>query len=208
MKEAITIAICFLLAFAIWGCKDDERISSPHSSTSNSPIKEAVIDSLIHSYETRDITLYNELIHENYRWFFQENDTDYVNAVFWQREEDCRAVENIFKAANGTPDHGYPLIERFHFSMSDGIWNKVDSLENEACDDCWMTLRAYDLSAVIGETTYLGHASMEVYIVPVKSWPVRGYQILIARDIHGSLISNKFKSINEISWGRFKAMYK
>jgi hypothetical protein len=90
----------------------------------------------------------------------------------------------MFLAAKGTPAKPeHPVIDKLQLGIHDGTWAEVDSLWGEPCEDCWYTMRQYNVSVIIGHDTIYGDHLVQFYVVPVWACDVTEYRIAQAFDV-------------------------
>ena len=187
LKTSITFLVIF--GFAIMaGCilnpkeKDDPPPNNnPWPSLAN---PEGIVQTLERCYKDRNAEKYREiLLDPKYLFYLQERDVQGGEEEFWNLEEDYDSVRRMFLAAIGAPDGNDPLLNRLDLTIEGGTWTDVDSIGDEACVDCRYTERIYDVTAVIGETTYLAHDVIALYVQPVEEQGMTIYKIRRAYDL-------------------------
>ena len=171
LKTAITLLV--IIGFSIMaGCilnpekKDDNPINNnPWPSLATA---EGVVETLVRCYKERNAERYKDiLLDPDYLFYLQERDVGAGEEDFWNLEVDYDATRRMFIAAIGTPEGNDPLLDALTLDILDGTWTDVDSIGDEPCVDCQYTERIYDISAVVGETTYLGNDIIALYVEPV-----------------------------------------
>lgn len=191
----ILLIAAFLTSLLYVGCildpKPDKNPPNIGPTKDFKPLteKENVVYNLVLSYERKDITHYEELLHDDYVWYNQQRDVELGKEEKYLKDEDVRIVANIFNAANGQPKPGQKPIDKLSLTIPvyddpDRYWTSyTDSIGGEPCEDCWQTTREYDMEVNIGDKTLLAHDNIMFIIVPVHEEGVKKYKILFAYDL-------------------------
>jgi hypothetical protein len=121
-----------------------------------------------------------------YYWFNQVEDDDLELNI--DLEEDHKRTMNMFFAANGMPQdpEKHPVLDKLTLEITAGTWQEVDSLFGGECQDCWKTLREYDIWLYLlgdDDDRIHGYDNVEFYIVPVQDGDKKTYRIAIANDM-------------------------
>lgn len=182
LKTAIVLLVFF--GFSILaGCilnpeeKDDPPITNnPWPSLKTA---EGVVLTLVRCYTDLNAERYLEiLIDPDYLFYLQPRDVGQGEEPFWNLQQDYDATRRMFLAAIGAPENQDPLIDRLELTIGGGTWTDVDSIGDEPCLDCQYTERIYTITAVIGETTYLGEDQIiALYVEPVEDKGITVFKI-------------------------------
>jgi hypothetical protein len=184
----LVFAVLFIAAMsALAGCRDDDPVTpkktgpDPYADLTE---PEHVIENLLQSYEDRNYERFCELLKDpEYLFFLQPRDVCHGCEAYLNLEEDCDITRRMFLAAMGTPEGNDPKVDRLELAITDGIWTDIDSIGDEACTDCQQTERIYDITLVIGETTYLGNDIISLIVQPVEEQGKMIYKIRRAYDL-------------------------
>ena len=213
MKKAVVLPAVFTVLFflLITGCEEEKRFFSPAGGDGGDTFKsltnkEDVVFNLLLSYKKKDIIHFEELLHDDYIWYFQEGDVP-GDGPSWTKDDDVQATGNMFLAALGQFE---PKIETLTLEIENNEWYPIDLINGEYCEDCWWTERIYHFVVVIGETTYYGDENVGFLVVPVQAGSVKKYKILRAYDIIGSYMSSMHDAVSgteESSWSSIKTIF-
>jgi len=177
----LVFAVLLIVAMpALVGCRDDNPVTPKKSTSSYADLTEPehVIENLLQSYEDRNYERFCELLKDpEYLFFLQPRDVYPVGDEYWTLAEDCDITRRMFLAAMGAPEGSDPKVDRLELIITDGAWTDIDSIGSEECTGCKRTERIYDITLVIGETTYLGNDIIGVYVQPVDDGGVTRYKI-------------------------------
>lgn len=136
--------------------------------------KEDVITNMLLAYEHRDIAHYEELLHEDYIWYFQQKDAEIFNQASLNYAEDVEATKKLFEQA---------LL--LQLEIIPAAWTEEEEIGGEACAGCWSTERVYFIQTQFhgDETIYTGRDHVKFIIVPVDEGGTTKYRIRWAYDI-------------------------
>jgi len=192
MRSTLFVAFAALLIVAMLagvGCTDDSPIAPKNGSEPGpyAPLTdpEHVIQNLIQSYKDRDAERFRELLKDpEYRFYLQDRDVRPGDEKFLTLEEDYDVTKRMFLSAMGTPEGSDPKIDWLELHIWGGsTWSPIDSIGDEACTGCLYTERIYDITVIIGDTSYLGSDIVGLYVQPVDDGGVIKYKIRRVYDL-------------------------
>ena len=189
MKEHISrvlIAAVLITTVFYFGCildpkPDKNPPGQPQADFKPLTEPENVIFNLVLSYERADFEHYSELLHDDYIWYNQKRYANEGHEEFYTREDDERMVHHMFMAVNG--QYGAP-IDNLSLSIKSGTWiANHDTINGEPCEDCWETMRIYEINVTVGPKTYYGNDNIKFIVVPVMEDGIKKYKIHRAFDL-------------------------
>lgn len=200
MSVRIVAALSIILLLtAAAGCGGDKSTTSPRSSFRDLAQKEDVIYNLSKSYEKTNAGRYEELLGDTFAWYY----VDKPSSGFFLKDVDVQITKNVFLATKGLYN---PEIQSLYLSISQGVWQEVDSIAGEACDNCWKTSRRYSIEFVIGEYTQVATGIILCVIVGKEEGGEVKYRLLTVHDLGG--LSDEFDLIRSRielpSWSSIK----
>jgi hypothetical protein len=198
---ALLLAAVLSTAGCICDCEDPRIIEEADAVFANLTEREHIIGNLVLSYQELNIDEYARLLlsatdekpdeygggtyPSEYIWFNQVEDDDLELNI--DLEEDHKRTMNMFLAANGMPQdpEKHPVLDKLTLEITAGTWQQVESLFGGECQDCWKTLREYDLWIYFSnqDDRVHGYDNVEFYIVPVQDGEKKTYRIAVARDL-------------------------
>jgi len=187
LKTSVTVLVIFsisILAGCILNPKEKDDPPDNNNPWPSLTTPEGVVQTLERCYADRNAEKYREiLLDPDYLFYLQDVDVPQGDEEFWNLEEDYESVRRMFLAAIGSPEHQDPLLDRLELTIAGGTWTDVDSIGDQPCADCQYTERIYDITAVIGETTYLGNDIIALYVQPVEDKGTTVFKIRRAYDL-------------------------
>jgi hypothetical protein len=191
MKALIRLGVVLAVAlFVIVGCSEETEGPKREQEAEPWPMltgPEGVIETLLRSYAERDSEKYCGLLHEDYRFYLQDQEVQPGGSPFFTRGEDCESTRRMFLAAQGTPEGGDPPLERLDLAITEGSWQTVDLVGPDPCVGCLVTERLYRITISMigpgGITTYTGNDIVMFYVAPVREGDETVYKLIRVYDI-------------------------
>ena len=179
-KRSLWMVLFLFMVLGAAGCEEEVVEPTPEPSPyADLTEPEHVIQNLLQCYKDRNSERYCELLMDpEYLFYLQARDVGQGEEPFWNLQQDYDATRRMFLAAIGAPENQDPLIDRLELTIGGGTWTDVDSIGDEPCLDCQYTERIYTITAVIGETTYLGEDQIiALYVEPVEDKGITVFKI-------------------------------
>lgn len=195
MRRAFVALILLLVA-----CGDDEsrRIVTPEPLPYDLTTRDGAVAALEYSLENLDLALFDQLLHEDFRFEFATADiaaSGTPNGI-WERAQEMASIGNMFSGAPGSSTPGVKAIITTWTAIG-GSW--VAATEPELLGS-WR--RSFELDATVVLTTqarFQINGVQDLYLLKVDDQ----YQIFHWRD---QGITTK-QSVEEQSWGAVQSLY-
>lgn len=178
MKRKIVLISLVLAVTAVLaaGCSDSPKAPVRDSGIDWKDLTdpEDVITNMLLAYENRDIVHYEELLHEDYIWYFQERDAQMLGRASLDFAQDVGATKKLFEKA--------VMLE---IEIDGGVWTEIDKVGDTPCTGCYSTERVYRIQTQFpgNEMIYTGHDHIMFIVVTVDEGGKTKYRIRWAYDI-------------------------
>lgn len=151
--------------------------------------KEDVVDNLVTCYNNANSAHYEELLHPDYTFYFQDvQDGGGGGKQFFTRSEDIALQQNMFNATRGAASDPALNLDKLTLTLTAGSWTSFDSLGGAQCNDCWTTQREYTVTIIFtgGQNGYTGNDLVELVVIPVEENGKKLYKLWRLTDIKQS----------------------
>ena len=218
--------LVMLVAAPMFSCNHDDPFVDPPPKSGYKPLngpRDNVLFNLQKIYNERDIDRYDELLDDNFVFYFSGYDVEgglVVNPI-WSRASDFCATKNMFDPNFSKPDVG--PVGNIQLALSyptgDDKWTPITPPENHvtyAGETWYEKVVTYCLTVTAGDQQFIGcdlNASIVVRKATVEGFPNTIWRIVVWRDDTGARLGvppvyHPRTGLSEVTtWGKMKTLY-
>ncbi len=164
LKFALPLMMIIMMAAGPSCILDPEDKKEPPAPPEPYPARETYeqcVDFLLRCYADHDGTAgqrYEELLHPDYRFYFQPDDVEPGGDPFMTRAEDIVS----------TQDYLFNNPSICTLTLNGSGWDTYPEIEGQPCVDCWFTTRVYEIRLQFEPegTIYQGQDSAVIIVAP------------------------------------------
>jgi hypothetical protein len=143
----MTVLVAALSSCIFDAGKGDPPVIPPPTQTKKDlSNKTDVLNNIEYAYNKKDLNTYNELLDDNFTFFYTESDANGTTPVQWGQTDEIKTTQGVFGAA---------LSISMDLQWEDGVtWTDIVS-----GSETWKTTTVfYHFTIKIGDTTYIPNA--------------------------------------------------
>ena len=200
LSSLLAIAIVLFVA-----CGDDSTTVECKSCACNPALcrtptsKLQVLSDIEYAYNKKKVSTYNELLDDNFTFFYTESDASGQIPVQWGRDDEIKTTSGLLNAATSIS---------LDLKWEDGVtWTTVVS----GSEEWFYTTVFYNYTIKIGDTTYIPNAGAKAQFTVrnVGTAENPAWKLVQFRDLGGPSIAERLAGATEpTTWGAVKAKYR
>ncbi len=218
--------IVLLSILPIWSCSDDNVL--PPGPTTYGPSykklsadgpRDNVLFNLQSAYNDRNISRYDELLDDDFVFYFSADDVLNGTPEYWSRSYEINANKNMFDPNYSNPVQ-YPVQDldlKLTYPEGDDQWTPIEPEDQMTYPGETWYQKTVTYSIVVqltGDFQYVGLNIQAAFVLRAATTDSKQYwRIVVWRDDTGTGFAglgwraNRSASAAETTWGRIKSVY-
>jgi len=207
MKRIVVMLIAVVALFAL-SCGDDSvtptgGTGSPYAKKDLSN-RSDVLNNIEYAYNKRVMDAYNELLDDNFTFFYTEGDVGGGTPVQWGRADEVTTTSGLLAAAD-------KIDLTIDWKDAQGTSTVQWTEETSGTETWYYTTVYYQFTIKIGNTTYIPNqgAKAQFTVRNAGTDQKPKWKLVEFRDLGGpSFAAMRVSATEPTSWGKVKALYR
>ena len=207
MKRIVVMLIAVVALFAL-SCGDDSV--TPTGGTGSPYVKKDlsnksdVLNNIEFAYNKRNMDAYNELLDDNFEFFYTEDGVGGGTPVQWGRPDEVTTTSGLLAAAD-------KMDLAIDWKDDHGIATAQWTAQISGTETWYYTTVFYHYTIKIGDTTYIPNAGSKAQFTVRNAGTDEKpkWKLIEFRDLGGpSFAAMRVSATEPTSWGKVKALYR